>query len=260
MTVAKLLAETIEMKHRLTPESWRVMEDYYPGLGADSSYYSQSMESAYSFIYPFIASNKGCSILDVGCGVGTESLAFARMGARVQGIDVTPEYLSCANERLQLMARESLPVQFQYANVLDLEPVQPFDAVWLNQAYHHLEPRREVVAKLARLVRPGGKVLVSDTNAANPLVQLIFFRQRGFQTVREYRDPNGIMRAYGRERVTTVRGVVNAFAKHGFSHAGHFYYKVFPNSPRFARCEAVAKRLKLPHAFYANYALALIKA
>jgi len=260
MTVAEFLAETIETKHRLAPQSWRVIEDYYPGLGTNPSYYSQSMELAYAFIYQFIASNQGCSILDVGCGVGTESLAFARMGARVQGIDVTAEYLSCANERLQLLRRESLPVEFQYANVLDLQPPQPFDAIWLNQAYHHLEPRKAVVAKLAGLVRRGGMVLVSDTNAANPLVQLIFFRHRGFQTVREYRDPNGILRAYGRERVTTVRGVVKAFAEHGFHHAGHFHYKVFPNSPRFAQCEALAKRVRLPHVFYANYTLALIKA
>ena len=70
MSVAEFMAETVEMRSRLTSGAWKVIESYYPGLNSNFSYYLQSMESAYSYIYEFIASNMGCSVLDVGCGVG----------------------------------------------------------------------------------------------------------------------------------------------------------------------------------------------
>jgi hypothetical protein len=47
----------------------------------------------------------------------------------------------------------------------------------------HLEPRADVVAKLARLVVPGGHVVFSEANGWNPLLQAFLFKLRGTKTM-----------------------------------------------------------------------------
>ena len=259
MSVAELLLETIRDKSALSDQARRVLEQYYSHIDSKSDYWIENSEFAYQYVYRFLKSVDRPRILDVGCGVGTESLAFARLGASVMGVDVTEEYLSCARERLNRFGPRTLDVEFSYANVLDIDVRQPFDAVWMNQAYHHLEPRAEVTAKLASLVRSGGCIFVSDTNAWNPLVQLLLFKQRGFQTTRTYQDKNGVIRPYGRERVTTATAIARAFAKHGFRCTGRNYYKIFPSAQKYARIEALLRKGKWPAIVYANFTLALEK-
>src|SRR5205823_7316526 len=121
--------ETITGKSALSSQARRIFEQYYSNIDAGSDYWIENSELAYQYVYRFLESVDRPRILDVGCGVGTESLAFARLGASVTGIDVTEEYLSCARERLNLLAPENLDVEFSYANVLDFDVRHPFDAV-----------------------------------------------------------------------------------------------------------------------------------
>jgi 2-polyprenyl-3-methyl-5-hydroxy-6-metoxy-1,4-benzoquinol methylase len=259
MNVAQVLRETMQRKGDLSDSARQVLEKYYAHFAADADYWLQNAEPAYEYIYGFLRAADHPRILDVGCGVGTESIAFASHGASVLGIDVTESHLNCARERLSLFGQQRPPVEFSFVNVLDMKESRPFDAVWMNQAYHHLEPRAEVISKLASMVRDGGHIFISDTNAWNPMVQFMLFRARGFQTIREYQDADGTGRLYGRERVTTVGAVVRAFARHGFRCVGRKYYKIFPNSPKFAAAEALLRKASWPAFFYANYAVALVK-
>lgn len=259
MKVDQVLRETMQRRGALSGPARQVFETYYEHFDANADYWLQNAELAYEYIYGFLANASHPRILDVGCGVGTESLAFASHGASVIGIDVTESYLNCARERLSLFGQQRLDVEFSFANILDMPSSRSFDAVWMNQAYHHLEPRAEVVGKLANMVRGGGYIFISDTNAWNPMVQLMLFRARGFQTIRQYQDADGAVRLYGRERVTTAGAVVRAFAKYGFRCVSRKYYKIFPNSPKFADAEALLRKASWPAFFYANYAVALVK-
>lgn len=257
--VAEVLLESLQSTDRLSDGAQRAFGSYYPHLRNDPDYWLTTAESAYQFIYAYLEKNPGAEILDVGCGVGTESLTFARRGARVRAIDVTPESLACARERAQLLAGAEVDVTFENLNVLDLPGDARFDALWLNQSFHHLEPRAQVMDKLAALLRPGGHLFISETNAASPIVQLLLFRHRGWNTIRRYQDETGAWRMYGRERVTTARALVRGFCARGLQCAGVRHYKVFPNSRRYSVAEQYARRLTLPSAFYANYIVEFIK-
>lgn len=56
-------------------------------------------------------------LLELGCGDGSVSLALARMGFDVSGIDIVPMAISWAEEKAQL---QSLDLSFQVGSVLDL--------------------------------------------------------------------------------------------------------------------------------------------
>lgn len=100
----------------------------------------------------------GDDVLDVACGTGNATLPAARTGARVTGLDITPELLEIA-------AREAngLNVRWVEGDVEALPfPDASFDAV-LSVFGCMFAPRHEAAAReLRRVLRPGGRLVVSS--------------------------------------------------------------------------------------------------
>lgn len=102
----------------------------------------------------------GSSVLDVACGPGLVSVAFAAHGCVVTGVDVTETCLNLARARAAehgctatflLGSADALPV-----------PSGSFDGAICRFAFHHMAQPRDAVREMARAVRPGGWVLVAD--------------------------------------------------------------------------------------------------
>ena len=94
-------------------------------------------------------------VLEVGCGCGTESLWASIQGGDVTGIDIDPDLQAVAKARRAFIEHETgetLASEFRRTSVLDADETKPFDIIFLEQSFHHLEPRADGVAKLARLV------------------------------------------------------------------------------------------------------------
>jgi len=87
-------------------------------------------------------------ILDVGCGDGTLTADIAASGARVIGIDSSPEMVEAARRR-------GLDVRLMAAERLDLE--ERFDAAFSNAALHWVRDLEGAVAGIARHLEPGGR-------------------------------------------------------------------------------------------------------
>jgi ubiquinone/menaquinone biosynthesis C-methylase UbiE len=111
------------------------------------------------------AVGSGDSLLDVGCGSGTLALsAFRRVGprGRVAGIDPTPGQISWARRKARWRRRA---VDFRPGSVDSLPfPDRSFDAVTSTLMLHHLSPemRRAGLGEVARVLRPGGRLVVAD--------------------------------------------------------------------------------------------------
>jgi ubiquinone/menaquinone biosynthesis C-methylase UbiE len=95
--------------------------------------------------------------VDVGTGAGTLARALAPLVGEVVGVDVVPELLE--------EARRDAPPNATFlegdATRLPLEPAT-FDIVATRRTLHHIARPELVIAELARVVRPGGVVLVED--------------------------------------------------------------------------------------------------
>ena len=99
------------------------------------------------------------SVLDVGCGTGVVAVTAARVGARVNGIDLTPALLECARHnaavaRVEVELTEGDVEAMPYADA-------SFDVV-LSQFGHMFGPRPEVTtAEMLRVLKPGGRIAFS---------------------------------------------------------------------------------------------------
>jgi ubiquinone/menaquinone biosynthesis C-methylase UbiE len=107
----------------------------------------------------------GDQVLDVGCGTGTLALEVApRVGiaGRVAGIDPSPEQIARARAKA---ARRHVPIQFQVGVIEQLAfPDQSFDVVLSTLMMHHLPAslKRQGLAEIARVLRPGGRLVIVD--------------------------------------------------------------------------------------------------
>jgi ubiquinone/menaquinone biosynthesis C-methylase UbiE len=102
------------------------------------------------------------AILDVGCGTGINILEAARVLGpcrRLVGVDLAPGMVEEARRKASLMG---VPATFMVGDAerLELEDAS-FDLVICNSVYHWFPDRQRAIAELARVLRPGGKVLVN---------------------------------------------------------------------------------------------------
>ncbi len=106
----------------------------------------------------------GCRVLDAACGTGRHSAWLAERGLEVIGIDASPAMLA--------RARAKVPSGWFELGDLATLPLADasVDAALCALALVHLPDLRPVMAELARVVRPGGRIVVSDVHPF--LVQL----------------------------------------------------------------------------------------
>jgi ubiquinone/menaquinone biosynthesis C-methylase UbiE len=97
----------------------------------------------------------GKSVLELGCGGGQCSVAFALRGARVIGIDFAAGQLDHARK---LAADHGVAVHFLQQDVRDLAPIADAsqDIVFSAFALMYLEDRPRVFREVFRVVKPGG--------------------------------------------------------------------------------------------------------
>ncbi|WP_258348526.1 class I SAM-dependent methyltransferase [Saccharopolyspora gregorii] len=104
------------------------------------------------------AAGPGARVLDSGCGTGFLARILAADGHRVTGQDASPGMLAVAAERA---AADGLAVDW-LTGVAEEPPAGPFDVVVTRNVLWTLpEPQRAVNA-WARVLRPGGLLLISD--------------------------------------------------------------------------------------------------
>ncbi len=105
----------------------------------------------------------GSRVLDAGCGDGKPAAVLAALGCRVTGVDIQPH--QAAWHKFQ-----SAGVTFQAASAEKL-PFKngSFDAVWVKDAFHHMEHPERGMSELQRVTKSGGTIVVVEANRYNPV-------------------------------------------------------------------------------------------
>jgi 2-polyprenyl-3-methyl-5-hydroxy-6-metoxy-1,4-benzoquinol methylase len=108
---------------------------------------------------------KGARVLDVGIGEGHSSVLMTRAGAHVTGIDVSSAALDRAAE---LAKRNGVKIDFRQMPGEDLLfEDSSYDAILCMSAYHHMDLQR-ATREFARVLRPGGRLVMNEPLATNP--------------------------------------------------------------------------------------------
>jgi 2-polyprenyl-3-methyl-5-hydroxy-6-metoxy-1,4-benzoquinol methylase len=107
----------------------------------------------------------GMVCLDVGCGGGDVSVELARLVApngRVVAIDLDEVKIDIA--RAEAAAQQVSNVDFRVANLEDCVLREEFDVAHARFVFSHLRNPADVLTKIRTALKPGGVVVVADTN------------------------------------------------------------------------------------------------
>jgi SAM-dependent methyltransferase len=95
---------------------------------------------------------KGKRVLEVGCGIGTDTISFARAGAKITAVDLSDESLKLAKQRARVFGLEDR-ISFYQANAEELSlsvPVEAYDLVYSFGVIHHTPNPSQAIAQIKR--------------------------------------------------------------------------------------------------------------
>jgi 2-polyprenyl-3-methyl-5-hydroxy-6-metoxy-1,4-benzoquinol methylase len=108
----------------------------------------------------------GKKVLEIGCGIGTDTINFARAGAQVTAIDLTEQSLEVARQRAKVFGLEDR-IRFLQANAEKLSetvPVERYDLVYSFGVIHHTPDPSRVLDEIRKYVTPESTVKVMVYN------------------------------------------------------------------------------------------------
>lgn len=116
----------------------------------------------------------GASMIEAGIGSGRLSLAFAALGCRVTALDCVPDVLIAARRAARSIGATVATRLSFVCGDLEKAPIRrgAFDVVFNEGVVEHwldLDARRQLLATMGELLRPGGTVCVVVPNGHHPL-------------------------------------------------------------------------------------------
>src|SRR6478735_1318334 len=103
----------------------------------------------------------GARWLDVACGPGLVARGLAPRVGEVHGVDMTPAMVDVARREAAAERLSNAVFSVGDATALDFADAT-FDGAVTRFSLHHIPLPGRVVAEMARVVRPGGAVIVAD--------------------------------------------------------------------------------------------------
>ena len=122
---------------------------------ADTESYARKLAATQALMRPDM------EVLELGCGTGSTALNHAPYTARILATDVSAEMIRICREKAEDVGVNN--VTFKQSGVADFEaPDSSYDMILALNLLHLLPDRTEALAKIHRLLKPGG-IFVSST-------------------------------------------------------------------------------------------------
>jgi ubiquinone/menaquinone biosynthesis C-methylase UbiE len=126
----------------------------------DYAHFAEPMEPGALEILERLAIPPGAEMLDVGCGAGQIAIPAARAGVRVTGLDLAPHQVEAARARA---SAEGLEARFEEGDAEMLPYADASFDVVVSLIGAMFAPRPDrVAAELARVCRPGGRIIMAN--------------------------------------------------------------------------------------------------
>jgi ubiquinone/menaquinone biosynthesis C-methylase UbiE len=103
-------------------------------------------------------SAEGKDVLEIGLGIGADSIKWAMYAKSFTGIDLTLESVKATREHLQLMGMAGVIMQGNAEQLSFLD--ESFDIVYSHGVLHHTSDIDKAFSEIYRVLRPGGQFII----------------------------------------------------------------------------------------------------
>lgn len=160
----------------------------------------------------------GSRVLEAGCGVGAQTVTLAANSpdAEITSIELSPESLAVARERVT-----APNVTFEQADLFAYAPSQPFDHVFVCFVLEHLRDPYAALRRLRSFLRPGGTMTViegdhgsayfhPESDAADDAIDCLVKLQNGDAKIGRRLYPLMVEAGFGNTQVSPRQVYVDA--------------------------------------------------
>ena len=151
----------------IDPKNIKDSEEVLFNLSEEMEYYRTP---AQEYAYHLMGDLHGKRVLEIGCGLGVNSVILMEKGAKISAIDISLKRLETVQKvfqeykiagiQLYCASGESLPFQSNC-----------FDIVYANAVMIHLD-KDQTYSEIQRVLKPGGRVILVEPMKYHPLVNL----------------------------------------------------------------------------------------
>jgi len=185
-------------------------------------------EQAYDYIVDKLKQPKDSLALDIGCGIGANSVRLAKRGYRVIGGDYSESILGPANENI---AKKGVAdrIQIQREDILNLSfPDNHFDLVLCWGVLMHIPAAERAIQQLTRVAKPGGYIVFEEINESSPegYFMRAYWKLLKGKSIKAEKKPSGIehQSQFGGEtlfwRHANRKWLINELASHSCKFVG----------------------------------------
>jgi len=103
---------------------------------------------------------QGKNVLEVGCCIGTDAVSFARAGAHLTAVDLSPRSLEIAQRRFEVYGLRAKFYCGSAEHLSSLVPVEPFDLIYSFGVIHHTHHPDKALAELKKYCGPNTELRI----------------------------------------------------------------------------------------------------
>ncbi len=97
---------------------------------------------------------KGKDVLEIGCGIGTDAVNFARAGAHYTGVELSEKSLALTKRRFEIFDLHGRFFQGNAEDLTSFVPLKPFDLVYSFGVVHHSVHPEKIIEQVAQYLEP----------------------------------------------------------------------------------------------------------
>jgi ubiquinone/menaquinone biosynthesis C-methylase UbiE len=184
-----------------------VNNEYYTGAERGSAaYFEEITRRRYRYHYHLPAlfrritaeGTAGKKALEVGCGIGIDTVELARLGfSQVVGVDLTEAAVELASRRASSLGLDCL--EYRCANAEELPfGVEEFDVVYSFGVIHHTPRVERAVEEIHRVLKPGGVAWIMIYHSRSLVNALHRLFRLPYESPRNLRDHCPVVGRYTR--------------------------------------------------------------